>query len=181
MHILIVGASGSGTTTLANALARRLQWKHLDTDDYYWLPTSPPYQQKRDPAERLDRVARDLRSAPDAVVSGSLVGWGPEVEDAFDLVVFLYVTTELRLQRLHRREVQRYGKADPAFLQWASEYDQGPSEGRSLAKHLAWLAARKCPVLRLDGGASVEERVDSVMDAIRGAVSPRAAPVTDRR
>lgn len=75
MRILITGASGSGTTTLAQAIAKRLCWAHLDLDDYYWLPTSPPYRKKREAAERLATCLRDLRAAPEDVVSGGLVGW----------------------------------------------------------------------------------------------------------
>lgn len=168
MRILVMGASGSGTTTLAKALASRLHWDHLDTDDFYWLPTSPPFQRKRDPAERHALLLQALHKAPDAIVSGSLMGWGEALGDVFDLVVFLYVPVEIRLERLQRREIERYGTYDPAFLQWASEYDAGPSEGRSLARHRAWLAGRKCPVLRIEGDTSVETRVDTVTVALRG-------------
>jgi len=41
-RIHILGASGSGTTTLGRALAERLQYPHFETDDYFWLPTAPP-------------------------------------------------------------------------------------------------------------------------------------------
>jgi adenylate kinase family enzyme len=166
VRILVTGASGSGTTTLAQALAGLLQWKHLDLDDYYWLPTSPPFQAKRGPAERFSSCLRDLHAAPDTVVSGSLVGWGQALEDAFDLVVFLYLPSDIRVERLRRRETERLGAADPMFLEWAALYDSGPPEGRSLAKHQAWLAQRRCPVLRLEGDLTVEERVRRVLDAL---------------
>ena len=39
--IHIFGASGSGTTTLAEKISRELGYFHLDTDDYFWLPTDP--------------------------------------------------------------------------------------------------------------------------------------------
>ena len=39
--IHIFGASGSGTTTLAEKTSRELGYFHLDTDDYFWLPTDP--------------------------------------------------------------------------------------------------------------------------------------------
>ena len=48
--------------------------------------------------------------------------------------------------------------ADPEFLEWAAGYDSGPPYGRSLAKIEAWLAERNCPVVRLEGDLSVEER-----------------------
>src|SRR6478609_161264 len=132
MRVLITGASGSGTTTLARAIGEHLHWTHLDLDDYYWLPTSPPYREKRERYERLSICLRDLRAARSAVVSGSLVAWGAELEDAFDLVVFLYLPREIRVDRLRKRETER-GLADPAFLEWAGQYDEGPPEGRSLA------------------------------------------------
>ncbi len=166
MQILVIGASGCGTTTLGRELASRLRCTHLDLDDYYWLRTSPPFQQKRDPAERLDLVSRDLLRAPDAVVSGSPMAWGDAIEDAFGLIVFLQVPTGVRLQRLQAREILRYGKADPAFLEWAARYEEGPSAGRSLARHLAWLDARKCPVLRIEGDTSVEARLALVLAAL---------------
>jgi hypothetical protein len=162
-RILVLGASGSGTTTLGAALAGHLGWTHLDTDDYFWLPTRPPYQHRRDPPERLALAVRDLQAAGQAVVSGSIGGWGTALEDAFDLVVFLYLPAEVRVDRLRQRETGRYGAADAAFLEWAAQYDAGPPEGRSLAKHTAWLAQRQCPVLRLEEDLSVAERVRRVL------------------
>ncbi|TDM05371.1 MAG: hypothetical protein C4K60_11290 [Ideonella sp. MAG2] len=166
MRILITGASGSGTTTLGAALAEALSARHLDGDDCYWLPTTPPFVHKRPVTERLDRVLDALSGPGSVVMSGSVVGWGAEVEDAFDWVVFLTLPTALRIERLRQRETARFGHADPAFLAWAAAYDTGPSEGRSLAKHLAWLEARTCPVLRLEGDQSVEARLGQVLAAL---------------
>ena len=43
-RIHILGASGSGTTTLASAIADEHGHRHLDTDDFFWIPTNPPYR-----------------------------------------------------------------------------------------------------------------------------------------
>jgi adenylate kinase family enzyme len=166
MRIHITGASGAGTTTLAAALAQELWLNHVDADNYYWLPTSPPFKQKRNAHDRVALLREALYSEPGVVLSGSVCGWGAEVEDAFDLIVFLYLPATLRLERLRRREIERYGAADPAFLEWASQYDEGPSEGRSLAKHKAWLAQRRCPVLRLDQDHTVATRVAQVIQVL---------------
>lgn len=40
-RIHIFGASGSGTTTLANALSNNMNLPHYDTDDYFWIRTDP--------------------------------------------------------------------------------------------------------------------------------------------
>lgn len=43
-RIHVFGAAGAGVTTLARALADHLGHRHLDADDYLWMPTEPPYQ-----------------------------------------------------------------------------------------------------------------------------------------
>jgi hypothetical protein len=48
------------------------------------------------------------------------------------------------------------------FIEWASRYDHGDREGRSLAKHQAWLATLPCPVLRLDGSRPLSELVTEI-------------------
>ncbi|MES2099683.1 MAG: AAA family ATPase [Pseudomonadota bacterium] len=166
MLIHITGASGSGTSTLGAALATELGGVHLDADDYYWLPTAPPFLHKRPAAERLDLLLADLQAHPTCVLAGSVVGWGAALEDAFDLVVFLYLDAAIRLERLRRRETEQLGHADPAFLAWAAQYDAGPPVGRSLAKHRAWLARRSCRVIELSGDLSVRARVAAVLQAL---------------
>ena len=163
MLILITGASGSGTSALGAALAKELGIAHLEADDYYWLPTTPPFTTKRDRAERLSSVLRDVRAKQSAVVAGSIMDWGLELENAFDLIVFLYVDAAIRVERLRAREMECLGKADPEFLEWAAQYDAGILGGRSLAKHQTWLSARTCPVLELRGDLSVRERVTAVL------------------
>jgi uridine kinase len=175
VRIHITGASGSGVTTLGAAIAQDLSFRHLDADNYYWLATSPPFKKKRPTAERLTMLRADLQSEPGVVLSGSILGYGAEVEDAFDLIVFLYLPVGLRLERLRRRELGMYGHVDPAFLEWAAQYDQDPSEGRSLVKHNAWLAQRSCPVLRLEADESVAQRVAHVREAVSSLSLPQTA------
>lgn len=163
MLILITGASGSGTSTLSAALAKELGIPHLEADDYYWMPTMPPFTSKRDRGERLASVLRDVRAKRSAVLAGSIMEWGLELENAFDLIVFLYLDANIRVERLRVREMELLGKVDPEFLEWAAQYDAGILGGRSLAKHQAWLSARTCPMIELRGDLSVGERVGAVM------------------
>lgn len=162
MHVLVTGAAGSGTSTLGEALASRWNAHFLEADSCYWQPTNPPFTQKRSPEERSTLLRQALQDHSRCVVAGSVMGWSAQVEDAFSLIIFLYVPTEVRLQRLEQREVQLFGKPNPAFLEWAAQYDSGSLEGRSLAKHNAWLATRQCQVVRLEGNHSVAELLSAV-------------------
>jgi len=76
---------------------------------------------------------------------------------------------------LRRREIVQLGHADPLFLEWAAQYDEGRMDGRSLAKHQRWLSARSCPILRIDGDISVNERVVRVLKALPNPTVERDA------
>jgi adenylate kinase family enzyme len=173
----ITGASGAGVTTLGRALADALAIPHHDTDDYYWQPTTPPYRDKRAIAERL-RLMRELfLDRAEWVLSGSLDGWGDPFIPLFDLVVFVVVPTEVRLQRLREREARRFGAAAVAvggwrhreleeFIEWASRYDNHTRVGRNLKRHEAWLAGLPSRVVRTDGTRATRDLVEDVLAAI---------------
>ena len=133
----------------------------FDADDYYWIPTDPPFRNKQDHASRLQNLLRDLTHSP-AVIAGSIVNWGAELEESLSLVVFLTVPAELRVARLSERERRRFGRVEPAFLAWAAQYDEGRLDGRSLQRHERWLGQRRCPVLRIDGDTSTQDRLARV-------------------
>jgi adenylate kinase family enzyme len=164
--ILVAGASGAGTSTPGRALAADLAAAFVDADDLYWLPTDPPFKQKRDPIERAAMLREALAAPRDVVVAGSILGWGAELEDSFDLIVFLRAPAALRVRRLRKRELRRRRRVNEEFIAWAAQYDIGAQEGRSLARHLAWLKERRCPVLTLSG----VEPVAALAAAIRNTL-----------
>lgn len=76
-HIVhIYGPCGSGTSTLGREIGRRLRFRFLDTDDFFWLPTDPQYTQKRPLEERLALLEEELDKPGDVVLSGALIPWG---------------------------------------------------------------------------------------------------------
>lgn len=167
LHVL--GASGSGTTTLARALANQWSAPHADADDYFWVPTDPPYVERRPEADRL-LLMREVFVPREAwVLSGSTVGWGEEVVEQCDAIVFLTLDPVERLRRLEAREVHRRGGGDfdedawSAFLEWARGYDDPTFDGRSRTVHEKWLADRHQPVLRLDSAADAQMLVAAVL------------------
>jgi hypothetical protein len=140
----------------------------FDADDYYWLPTNPPYRVKRNQAERLSLLAHALGSSGHgAVIAGSVMDWGTEIEDSFSLIVFLRVPAVIRVERLRKRELARFGSVDNDFLEWAAQYDEGRMSGRSLQRHEGWLGRRSCKVLRIEGDMPVEVVRQQVIDCVQ--------------
>ena len=172
-RINLMGAAGSGVTTIGRALAGRLALPHHDSDDYFWLPTVPPYQTTRPAAERLRLMREMFLPRRDWVLSGTVTGWGDELVPLFDLVVFVTTPRELRLQRLRGREATHFGadavaqggwrhEETESFVEWASRYEAGDREGRSLTKDEAWLAGLPCPVVRVDGSRPLADLVEQL-------------------
>jgi adenylate kinase family enzyme len=172
-RIHIMGAPGSGVTTLGRALATALALPHHDTDDYFWAPTTPPYRTQRAVPERLRLMEEVFLPRADWVLSGSLVGWGNDIVPNFDLVVFVTTPRDIRLRRLRAREATHFGadvvapggwrhEETESFIEWASHYEDNTREGRNLARHESWLATLPCPILRVDGSRPVGEPVAEI-------------------
>lgn len=168
-RIHILGASGSGTSTLGRAFAECLQCPHLDTDDYFWLLTDPPFTHQRERTQRQRLLMDDLIAHDSWVLSGSLCGWGDVAIPLFALVVFLWVPHDVRMERLRQREVARFGErilpggdmyeSSQAFLAWAAVYDEGGVDIRSRRLHDQWLRALPCPILCCEGESTIEEHL----------------------
>lgn len=180
MKIHLFGASSSGVTTLGHALAKKLNISYFDSDQYFWLPTNPPFTSKRNPEERNQLIKTELTATENWIFGGSSVSWGDDVFPKFDLIVFLWLPPEIRLKRLKEREFERYGsaiyenpdrnKAYQEFMEWASKYDIDPKEsgftGRSLKVHEDWIKSLNREVLEIRGDFSVEERIQKIMKCL---------------
>lgn len=171
VRLHIFGASGSGTSTLGRALAPVFGLPCFDADDYYWLPTDPPFTTKRNIPDRITLLERDL-PRESWILSGSLCGWGDVLVPRFTHVVFLRLDNEVRLRRLRHRERERYGaRIDEGgdmrtihedFMAWCNRYETGGMDVRSLALHRHWLEQLSCPVLELRSEQPVETLVREI-------------------
>ncbi|MFO7637220.1 MAG: AAA family ATPase [Clostridia bacterium] len=172
--IHIVGASGAGTTTLAQALEKEYGYTWLDTDGYFWEPTDPPFVRSLPHEERVKRISAAIEEHPKCVISGSLCGWGDVLIPRFDLVVFVDTPTEVRIQRLEKRENGRFGeRIRPGgdmydnhieFIEWAKTYDTAGIDQRSRALHEEWIKLLSCPLLRVDGTNPINELLKQIVE-----------------
>ena len=175
--IIIFGASGSGTTTLGRELARSLGFRHFDLDDYYWRwDTDIPFTTALPQEERIEKLMGDLDCCCYFVLSGSLCMWGEPFIPLFDLAVFITAPASVRVERLHQRELARFGQRILAdgdmyeehmeFLAWAERYDTMEPPERCLKLHEQWAATLLCHVLRLDGAAHIEDNIGRITERL---------------
>jgi hypothetical protein len=95
----------------------------------------------------------------------------------FELVVFLSIPQDIRMERLHRREQARFGQrilpggdmyeTSQAFLAWAASYDEGGLDIRSRRLHDQWLSTLPCPILCFEGEYTIEEHLAVLMVEIQ--------------
>ena len=170
--IHIYGASGAGTTTIGKCISDKLGYFFMDTDNYFWESTDPPYTTKRSAPDRLTLMKRDLAKYNKVVISGSLVDWGDELIPLFTLAIRVETDTSIRIDRLKQREREHFGnRVEPGgdmyenhqeFIAWASSYDSGGLNMRSNSKHDEWQKLLRCPQLLLDGSLPVEKSLEII-------------------
>lgn len=170
----IIGASGTGKSTLAKAIGEKMRLPHFDSDHYFHFPTDPPFQKQRSPEDRLSLLMADLNQHSSWVLSGGAGVWKPAPTIAFTFVVFLYLPPLIRLERLRQRERQLYGSRvlkggdmesdHQDFMQWSEKYDSGAAgDTNSLPSHKAFLNNLTCPVVRFESPMTTEKQVADIL------------------
>lgn len=123
--MLVIGCSGAGKTTFAQALAGRSNLPLIHLDKEYWRPgwTMPPR------AEWRARVAK-LVARPDWIIEGNFDGSLDLRLPRADTVVWFDLPRRVCLRRVAKRVMMNYGrerpdmgsgcpdKIDLAFLKW---------------------------------------------------------------
>jgi adenylate kinase family enzyme len=174
--IHILGASGSGTSTLGKEIEKKLNYIHLDVDDYFWLQTDPPFIEKREKEERIKLLMNDIVNTKRCVITGSLCGWGDVFIPFFDLIIEIETPTEVRIKRIEKREYKRFGNRilkggdmyenHKNFIEWAKGYDTADINMRSKALHELWLKDIQCKKLVVDGTKPLDQIIELIVDSI---------------
>lgn len=174
--IHIYGASGSGTSTLGKYISDNAGFFFMDTDDYFWLPTDPPYTTKRSASLRIGLMREAIEHHDKVVIAGSLTDWGDELIPLFTLAIRVETETSIRLERIKIREHKRFGaRIDEGgdmyidhikFINWASSYDDGGIDMRSKANHDAWQKQLTCPLIIVDGSLPTKQNFERIKDRL---------------
>lgn len=164
--IIILGANGSGKSTLGRELARVLNFTHFDAEDYCWHKTDMPFTVARSYKERQEMLLSDIEKHGSFVMSGDISNWGEQFLSLFDLVVFLTVPTDIRIERIERREFERFGdrirKGGDMYEQHLGFIEFAASRSIALLEQRA--SEYSCPVFRVDGTEDYSTTASSIAE-----------------
>ena len=126
--------------------------------------------------EKIRRLMAAVVKARRFVMAGSMNSFHTHFDSMFELAVYLTATAEIRVKRLHSRELDEFGerilpggdmyRAHRSFLEDAARYEQGAASCSS-ERHAAWLQALSCPILRLDGADDAQHNANRVVENYR--------------
>lgn len=177
MKLQIIGASGTGKSTLAQYISQKEQIPWIDTDIYLWQDER--FAHNRPLAKRIALYERVRERYTDFVVSGSTYSWLPTGFQDRDCLIFLSLDEELRLERLRTREIARNGTDNMTFdeeglltndfLEWCQTYwtETDPKQAGTYVEQKEQMERSISPVMSLDSSRSVEELYQEIMLTLR--------------
>jgi adenylate kinase family enzyme/ADP-ribose pyrophosphatase YjhB (NUDIX family) len=151
--ILIFGANGSGKTTLARELASILKFKHIDHEDYAFEKSEIPYTKPRAFEDCVNLMLADIKESRGFVLSAVTGNFGSEIESMYGLAIYLQAPLDVRLKRIARRGINRYGERvgkGGDMYKGQNEFEEFVAK-RPLSKTEEYAKTLNCPVIRADG------------------------------
>ena len=167
--IAIIGLNGAGKSTLAHILAKKLNYFKIDVEDYYFPAQRSsrinalegkssadvsfiPYLSPKAKSEVEFAIRKDINCYPQFVLSGVTLNWSESILSQIDIVFYLHVPLNERLQRIRSREAQRFGSR---ILPGGDMYDQhieflNKVENRSEQEITRSLENLSCPVVNVE-------------------------------
>ena len=169
--ILICGLNGAGKSTLGKALAEKLGYYFIDSEDLYFSKHNDDYSLS---AQRTDKEAKEIlfnkiKEHKDFVLSSVTGNYGESFYSFINYVILLDVPKEIRLQRVKNRSYQKFGnrmlpngdlyEQEEAFFNFVNSWNENTVE--------EWTKTLNCPVIKLDGTKPIEENINYIIQLIK--------------
>ncbi len=144
--IIVFGANSSGKSTIGRELARVLNYKYMDHEDYAFMKSDIPYTVERTREECLRLMLADIDEYGSFVLCTVTGDFCEQISSMYKFAVFLSAPHDIRMERIEQRAVERYGERvseggdmyerQTAFLDFAAK--------RPLTKIEQWAKTLTC-------------------------------------
>ena len=165
-RIIVCGGNGAGKSTLGKSLASELGYKFEDIENYYFPKDNPEYEyavfRTREAVAEL--LLADLEKYTDFVLASVKGNYGKEVEELFDIAVYIEVPKEVREKRVYERSYKQFGERMlPGGDLYESEkrfFDMVSQRPADYAEK--WLNDVNIPIIKVDGTQPIEKSVEEI-------------------
>lgn len=170
--IAIVGANGSGKTTMGKKLADLLGYKHMDIEDYYFKKSEIPYTNPRTREEVQKLMQADVKKNDKFIISAVNCDLGEYINSLYNYVIYIQAPLDIRLERVRKRSFDKFGNrilvGGDMYKQEQKFFDSVVS--RTMKKTDRWVKKLKCPVIYIDGTKPIEENCKLIIEKIQNNI-----------
>jgi len=106
MRLFIIGAAGSGKTTLASEIGNKLNIKPVNLDDIFWDNTLNAYGIKRNEIER-DKLLDEEISKSAWIIEGAYISWPLKAMKYADKIRYINTPKNIINYRIWKRFINR--------------------------------------------------------------------------
>lgn len=164
--IIVCGLNGTGKSTLGKALAEKLNFHFIDSEELYFGKKGTDYtygaSRTRDEVEAL--LMKEIKEHKDFVFCSVKGDYGERFYPFFRYAVLIEVPKDIRMRRIKERSFRQFGnrmlpggdlyEQEERFFEFAGSRAENTVE--------KWVCAVNCPVIRIDGTKTIEENVDFI-------------------
>ena len=169
--ILVCGLNGVGKSTMAKALAERLNLRFVDIEDIYFSRQDNPdypYEKSRPYEEVVSMLTSIVNSENDIVLASVTGKFGDEFVSHLKCAICIEVPREIRLKRVHDRSYLRFGEKScnggDYYEQIKSFHNFCASRDENLVED--WLSTICCPIFRVDGTLPISDNVNLIAEKL---------------
>lgn len=133
-----------------------------------WTIIYSPYTQMYTRDEKISRLSNDIAPYEHFVMAGSMSSFHYAFDEMFEMMVLLYVSPDIRIERIHKRAIERFGErvleggdmyeAHMRFLNDNRRYEEDGSP--NMREQKEWMENMSCVKIELDGAAELEKNAD---------------------
>lgn len=164
--IIVFGLNGSGKSTTAREIAKLLNYKHMDIEDYHFIKSDIPYTKERTREECLKMMLEDIKEHENFVLSAVTGDFGDEIESLYELGVFLTAPHSTRIERVKQRGLGKFGDRvkKGGDMYQANEKFMNFITSRTHTGIEKWIESISCPIIHIDGTRDIIENTNLIKD-----------------
>ena len=171
MGILLCGLNGVGKSTIGKILAERMEYLFIDNEELYFPKTDTSYEfaNPRTKEEAIAILEEKIKENDRFIFAAVKGDYGEKLPEKISKVVLIEAPKETRMERVKMRSAKKFGDRiqDNGDLKQDENSWFEKVAGRTEDYVTKWLENVYCPIIHIDGSASVEENVNYLLSVLQ--------------